>query len=222
MQQNEVSPTPDKQPFLESKLGLRDTRGVHNLHGIPGILAAVVSFIVVGSTAYEQYGSEYLIVFPAASGGIYGMNRSPSYQVLYQFVALIVTLGIAIVGGAITGAFLRMIAGAFVWPLDELYYDDSYSWLLPIHREADTMDEAYSALRLEEEPATVVDETAVPLIRSDLDNRSAGSMVPNIADHGAAPHVDSSAYSGADMMAVSVAVLPGESVTRLPSRVGRV
>lgn len=35
-------------PYLsESKLNLQDTCGVHNLHGMPGVFAALVSMIVI-------------------------------------------------------------------------------------------------------------------------------------------------------------------------------
>ena len=38
--------------FLDKKIGLNDTCGVHNLHGIPGILGGIASAIVIA--AYQS------------------------------------------------------------------------------------------------------------------------------------------------------------------------
>ena len=35
--------------FLEEKIGLNDTCGINNLHGIPGILGGILSGIVIAS-----------------------------------------------------------------------------------------------------------------------------------------------------------------------------
>ena len=44
-------------PYLDRTIGLKDTCGVHNLHGMPGILAAIVSAIVVAvSCAMRRKG----------------------------------------------------------------------------------------------------------------------------------------------------------------------
>lgn len=44
------------QPVLESKFRIQDTCGVHNLHGMPGILGAVVGIITAAAATPEAYG----------------------------------------------------------------------------------------------------------------------------------------------------------------------
>lgn len=43
------------KPFLHRKLGIHDTCGVHNLHGLPGILAAIVGAITAACATTEEY-----------------------------------------------------------------------------------------------------------------------------------------------------------------------
>jgi ammonium transporter Rh len=45
-------------PYLASKIKLHDTCGVHNLHGMPGLMAGIVSAIVA-SRGLENFGSNY-------------------------------------------------------------------------------------------------------------------------------------------------------------------
>lgn len=35
------------QDFLKEKMGIHDTAGIHNLHGIPGIMGGLISAIAV-------------------------------------------------------------------------------------------------------------------------------------------------------------------------------
>jgi ammonium transporter Rh len=65
------------QGKLEKKIGLVDTCGVHNLHGMPGLFGGLVAIIVV----------------PSAAGS--------------QVASILVTLAIAIVGGIITGFIIK-------------------------------------------------------------------------------------------------------------------
>lgn len=44
------------QPFLEKKVKLYDTCGVHNLHGIPGIIAGVIGVIASSVAKESDYG----------------------------------------------------------------------------------------------------------------------------------------------------------------------
>ena len=42
------------QPFLEEKIGLKDTCGVHNLHGMPSLWGAFCSVVLAGISTHEQ------------------------------------------------------------------------------------------------------------------------------------------------------------------------
>jgi ammonium transporter Rh len=132
------------QPFLLRNLKVHDTCGVHNLHGMPGLLAGVVGALMAGIASESQYGPSLYQQFPARaptannshiydSSGltfpISGDGRSAGEQAGYQLLAVGVTLVIAIAGGLITGFILRV-------PLlnkisREQYFDDSHFWEIP-------------------------------------------------------------------------------------------
>ncbi|NWQ60376.1 RHAG protein, partial [Neopipo cinnamomea] len=97
-------------PLLESKLNIQDTCGVHNLHGLPGILGGIAGIIVTAITG-EETGQ--------------GVQLTPGKQA----AALGSTLGIALVGGALTGAILKL---PFLGQVsDQNCFDDSVFWEVP-------------------------------------------------------------------------------------------
>uniref|UniRef100_A0A7N8XV23 Ammonium transporter Rh type A n=1 Tax=Mastacembelus armatus TaxID=205130 RepID=A0A7N8XV23_9TELE len=93
-------------PMLASNLGIQDTCGVHNLHGMPGIL---------GGLAGQCY---HVLLVATAS---------------MQAAALASSIGFALVGGAITGLIMKLpIWGQ---PPDQNCFDDSIYWEVPQEEE---------------------------------------------------------------------------------------
>ncbi|XP_076873765.1 ammonium transporter Rh type A [Brachyhypopomus gauderio] len=92
-------------PVFASKLGIQDTCGVHNLHGMPGILGGLAGIVATA------LGRKH--------------NASPDKQA----AALACSLGFALVGGAITGLVMKLP----FWgqPPDQNCFDDSVYWEVP-------------------------------------------------------------------------------------------
>lgn len=112
------------QPLLQQYAGLHDTCGVHNLHGMPGVFGGLVAVVAAGGIQDSDYGSPTTlgIFFPERLNG-----RSQSSQAWYQLAALASTLAIAIVGGSLTGLFLR--SPLFEQPIK--VFNDSEFWHVP-------------------------------------------------------------------------------------------
>lgn len=96
-------------PVLASNLGIQDTCGVHNLHGLPGVLGGLSGIVAVALGKKE--------------GGSAAM----------QAIALASSLGFALVGGTVTGFILKLP----VWsqPPDQNCFDDSLYWEVPAEEE---------------------------------------------------------------------------------------
>ncbi len=58
------------QPMLESKIKLVDTCGVHNLHGMPGLLGGLCAIVVVPSVAGVQLVGIAMTLIIAVIGGV--------------------------------------------------------------------------------------------------------------------------------------------------------
>ncbi|NXL72972.1 RHAG protein, partial [Leptocoma aspasia] len=109
-------------PVMASKLKIQDTCGVHNLHGLPGILGGIAGIIVTATKRESRSGH---LLTPAM-----------------QAAALGSTLAIAMVGGALTGAILKL---PFLGQVsDQNCFDDSAYWEVP---EEETAPEIHSSHR---------------------------------------------------------------------------
>ncbi|NP_001254581.1 ammonium transporter Rh type B [Gasterosteus aculeatus] len=112
-------------PVLENKLKIQDTCGVHNLHGMPGVLGAIVGAVTAAVATTDVYGGGMKDVFPDVESGAI----TASYQGLVQAISLAVTLGMALLGGLIVGFILKLpVFGA---PSDSICYEDNVYWEVP-------------------------------------------------------------------------------------------
>jgi ammonium transporter Rh len=82
------------QGFLEKKIGLHDSCGVHNLHGIPAIIGSVVVSIAVGITS-TQGDVEY---------------PKGDHQAAAQLGGAAVTLVFGLVSGAVVGKLIKTLS----------------------------------------------------------------------------------------------------------------
>lgn len=138
-------------PMMSSKLKIHDTCGVHNLHGMPGVLAAIAGIVAAFLATETNYGLSLYEFFPARVpvanttefntlntsfvGHNFGESLDPGYgrsalsQAGYQALALNVTILIAIVGGVITGFILKLP----IWdqPKESQLFDDFSYWEIP-------------------------------------------------------------------------------------------
>ncbi|KAM9778234.1 ammonium transporter Rh type A [Syngnathus typhle] len=105
-------------PILASSLGIQDTCGVHNLHGMPGILGGLAGIVAVA------------------------LGKKEGGKATMQAAALGSSLGFALVGGAITGLIMKLP----IWgqPPDQNCFDDSIYWEVPAEEEENEENLAHS------------------------------------------------------------------------------
>ncbi|XP_029169614.1 ammonium transporter Rh type A-like isoform X2 [Nylanderia fulva] len=142
-------------PIIQKRLQIHDTCGVHNLHGMPGVLAGLFGALMAALASEESYDYSLYEIFPArapSSAGkldemrdIYGISagfdRTAHQQAGYQLLSLVVTLGISVVSGLITGLILRTTKCG--WVTDKEKFDDKYVWEL----EEESQDDSSGKIR---------------------------------------------------------------------------
>ncbi len=109
------------------RIRIHDTCGVNNLHGMPGLMAGITGIIV--ALMGDRSGYLNNLTDECLDGG---KSRTNTTQSAYQAAALALTIFIAIVGGLISGAILRIP----IFAQKDGDFDDAYNWHLPeeVHR----------------------------------------------------------------------------------------
>ncbi|XP_023669957.1 ammonium transporter Rh type C-like isoform X2 [Paramormyrops kingsleyae] len=114
-------------PFLESKLKIQDTCGIHNLHAMPGLIGGIVGAVTAACATEGVYGEEGLMLVFESPGR--PLNMTPSLQGSHQAAGLCVALIFGIGGGIIVGLILKLP----IWgdPTDDNCFDDEVYWEIP-------------------------------------------------------------------------------------------
>ncbi|CAG9329330.1 unnamed protein product [Blepharisma stoltei] len=108
-------------PLLQRKIGLYDTCGINNLHGMPGIFGGIFSAIFIGALTEDTLGYRVEDRFD---------GRTASEQGGLQIASLGITLAIAIITGVITGLILKL--PCFNGPHD--LFEDQVFWEMDEHQ----------------------------------------------------------------------------------------
>jgi len=115
------------QPYLEDKLGLDDTCGVNNLHGMPSIIGGFAGVIATSLATIDKYGVQMGVIMPAR--GDDGLGRTAQGQALQQLAYIFITIGIALSSGILTGLIVRH--PIFDAPESKESFSDHKYWHVP-------------------------------------------------------------------------------------------
>merc|ERR1739838_15851 len=112
-------------PMMASRLRIHDTCGVHNLHGMPAIIAALGSAVASAVAKPEVYKDSWASVFELDPEGA-KKSITGGQQAGNQMLALVLTLVFAVVGGVVTGFILKVP----IWGRQADLFEDAEAWIL--------------------------------------------------------------------------------------------
>lgn len=96
---------------MEKLLKIPDICGINNLHGMPGILAGIISSIMAAIATETDYHEDLYDIYPARkvlNSTLKMDQRGAASQAGYQLIGTVVTIGMAIVFGSLTGKWFRL------------------------------------------------------------------------------------------------------------------
>lgn len=108
-------------PYLQAKIGLNDTCGVHNLHGMPGVMGGLIGSLSAGFADKAFSGEKGKIIMINTFAALKDDKRTVGQQGLFQLAALGVTLAISISSGALAGFLASKVSH-----VDDFFEDDEH------------------------------------------------------------------------------------------------
>ncbi|KAM9758128.1 rh50-like protein [Menidia menidia] len=125
-------------PFLAQRLRIQDQCGIHNLHGLTGLISSTAGICAILMATEDTYGPSMYQIFshrapPVGDPKLLelqklipglkpGLGRTAQEQALYQVAAIFSTIAASIAGGMITGLIMKLSFMAS--PSDEDCFDD--------------------------------------------------------------------------------------------------
>lgn len=132
-------------PFLAQRFRIQDQCGIHNLHGLTGLISCTAGICAILMAKTEVYGPSMYEIFTHMApvegspqlhelqrlipGLQPGLGRTAREQALYQVAAIFSTIGVSALGGIITGFVLKM--PYLAPPSDDLCFDDQLFFDVP-------------------------------------------------------------------------------------------
>ncbi|XP_026125611.1 solute carrier family 12 member 5-like isoform X2 [Carassius auratus] len=132
-------------PFLAHRLRIQDQCGIHNLHGLTGLISSLAGICAILLATEETYGPSLYQTFshraPPQGDPLLvelqelipdleaGLGRTAREQALFQVAAVFGTIVVAAVGGLLTGVVLKLPYLAS--PSDEKCFDDELFFNVP-------------------------------------------------------------------------------------------
>ncbi|XP_072571806.1 rh50-like protein [Paramormyrops kingsleyae] len=137
-------------PFLAQHCRIQDQCGIHNLHGLTGIISCLGGIWGIMMANEDTYGPSLYQTFAHRApmegdprlhelqqlipGLQPGLGRTASEQALFQVAAMFSTIGVAAVGGIATGFVLKLPFLAS--PSDECCFSDKPYFQVPSDHES--------------------------------------------------------------------------------------
>lgn len=132
-------------PFLARRLRIQDQCGIHNLHGLTGLISCAAGICAILMANTEVYGPSLYEIFNHRApmegdpqlqelqmlvpGLQPGLGRTAREQALFQVAAVFSTIGASALGGIVTGFVLKM--PYLSSPSDDLCFDDELFFEVP-------------------------------------------------------------------------------------------
>ncbi|KAK1898849.1 Ammonium transporter Rh type B [Dissostichus eleginoides] len=132
-------------PFLAQRFRIQDQCGIHNLHGLTGLISCAAGICAILMADEEMYGPSLYEIFSHRApvegdpklhelqilipGLQPGLGRTAREQALFQVAAVFSTIGVSTLGGILTGFVLKL--PYLAPPSDVFCFDDQLFFEVP-------------------------------------------------------------------------------------------